>query len=78
MDQNNGNFSMEDMKKLARSDVGRQLMAMLATGHSQTAAEVRRSMSSGDAEQAKKALAAFLSDPKAQELLRQLEETQHG
>jgi hypothetical protein len=73
MDQNNGNFSVEDIKKLAGSDVGRQLMAMLTENHGDTANAVRRSMASGDTDQARQALSKFLSDPKAQALLRQLE-----
>ena len=73
MEKNNGNFSMEDIKRLAGSDAGRQLMAMLAANHGDAARAVHSSMASGDAEQAKKALAAFLADPKAQALLRQLE-----
>lgn len=74
MEQNNGNFSMDDMHKLARSPAGRQLMAMLATNHSDAAKAVRSSMASGDTQQAKNALADFLADPKVQALLRQLEE----
>ena len=73
MEQNNGNFSMEDIKKLASSNAVRQLMAMLATNHSDAAKKVHSSMAAGDAEQAKKALAEFLSDPKTQALLQQLE-----
>ena len=53
-------------------------MAMLASNHGDTSDRVRSSMASGDMEQAKKALSAFLSDPKAQALLRQLEEEKHG
>lgn len=78
MEKNNGNFSPEEIKKLASSPAGRQLMAMLAANHSDAAQTVRSSMASGDMEQAKKALGAFLSDPKAQALLRQLEENGHG
>lgn len=78
MEKNNGSFSMEEIKKLAQSDAGRQLMAMLASNHGDTSDRVRSSMASGDMEQAKKALSAFLSDPKAQALLRQLEEEKHG
>ena len=73
MEQNNGNFSVEDIKKLACSDAGRALMAMLAAKHGDAAQAVHRSMASGDPEQARKALAAFLADPQAQALLRQLE-----
>lgn len=78
MEKNNGNFSMEEIKRLAQSDAGKQLMAMLESGHSGASDAVRSSIRSGDMEQAKKALSAFLSDPKAQALLRQLEEEKHG
>ena len=78
MGKNSGNFSMEEMKRLAQSDAGRQLMAMLASDHSKASEKVRSSMAAGDAEQAKKALSAFLADPKTQALLRKLEEEQHG
>lgn len=77
MGKNNGNFSMEEIKRLAQSDAGRQLMAMLEGSHG-AADAVRSSVQSGDMEQAKNALSAFLSDPKAQALLRQLEENSHG
>lgn len=78
MGKNNENFSMEEIKRLAQSDAGKQLMAMLASSHGDASDKVRSSMASGDMEQAKKALSAFLSDPKAQALLRQLEEEKHG
>ncbi len=78
MEKNNNNFSMEDMKRLAQSEAGKQLMAMLGGSHGATAEAVRSSAQAGDMEQAKKALAAFLSDPKAQVLLKKLEEQQHG
>ena len=78
MGKNNGNFSMEEMKRLAQSDAGKQLMAILANSQDDTSDKVRSSMASGDMEQAKKALSAFLSDPKAQALLRQLEAEQNG
>ena len=73
MEQNNGNFSMEDIKRIAGSPAGRQLMAILAANHGDAARAVHSSMASGDPEQAKKALAAFLADPQTQALLRQLE-----
>lgn len=78
MEKNNGNFSMEEIKKLAQSDTGKKLMAILASSHGDASDKVRSSMASGDMEQAKKALSAFLSDPKTQALLRQLEEEKHG
>ena len=78
MEKNYGNLSTEAMKNLANTDAGPQLLAMLATNHSDAARNVRSSMASGDMDQAKKALSAFLSDPKTQALLRQLEENSHG
>ena len=77
MQKNNGNFSKEDIQKLAQSEAGKQLMALLQNQYSATADAVRSSAQSGDMEQAKKALSALLSDPSAQRRLRQLEEQQY-
>ena len=74
MAKNSGNFSKEDMHRLAKTPAGRQLMAILATDHSEAAKAVRSSMAKGDPQQAQQALASFLADPKVQALLRQLEE----
>ena len=78
MEKNSGNFSIEQMKHLAQTDAAKQLMAMLEQSSSGAAQTIRNSAKNGDMEQAKKALSAFLADPKAQALLRQLEEQQHG
>ena len=78
MKQNNGNFSMEDIQRLAQSDVGKQLMRLLENNHGNASNAVRSSMKSGDAEQARQAIQAFLSDPQAQALLKQLEGEYHG
>ena len=77
MQKNNGNFSKEDIQKLAQSEAGKQLMALLQNQYSATTDAVRSSAQSGDMERAKKALSALLSDPNAQRLLRQLEEQQY-
>lgn len=78
MGENYRNFSMDEIKKLAQSDAGKKLISMLEQGHGGTSDAVRKSMASGDMEQAKNALRDFLADPKAQALLKQLEEKQHG
>ena len=78
MKQNNGNFSMEEIQRLANSDVGKQLMQLLESSHGKASESVRSSMQSGDTEQAKMAIQAFLSDPRAQALINKLEEQQHG
>lgn len=77
MEKNFGEFSMEDVKKLAQSSTGRQLMAMLsARGNEMDAA--MKSARQGDMEAAKQALAAFMADPQTQALLQQLQEERHG
>lgn len=76
MEKNKGNFSMDEIKKIAQSETGRQLMALLQG--SSAADQVRSGAQSGNMEQAKDALADFLSDPKAQKLLKQLEEQCNG
>ena len=78
MEKNNGNFSMDDVKRLAQSDAGKQLMALLQSSHSATGDAIRSSAQAGNMEQAQQALRAFLADPRAQALLRQLEEDQNG
>jgi hypothetical protein len=78
MKQNNGNFSMEDIQRLAQSDVGKQLIRLLESNHGNASNTVRSSMQSGDTEQARQAIQAFLSDPQAQALLKQLEGEYHG
>ena len=78
MQNNNGNISMDEIKRLAQSEAGKQLMAMLDSQHRNTSDTIRSSVQSGDLEQAKKAISAFLSDPKAQALLKQLEEERNG
>lgn len=75
MAKNKDNFSPEDIKKFAQSDAARQLMSML---DADTAGAVRQNARAGDLAGAQQALAAFLSDPKAQALLKQLEEQSHG
>lgn len=76
MEKNKDNFSMDEIKKIAQSETGRQLMALLQG--SSTADLVRSSARSGNMDEAKDALSDFLSDPKAQALLKQLEEQSHG
>ena len=78
MRKNNGNFSMDEIRQMAQSDAGKQLMAILQQSHSATAEAIRASAKSGDMAQVQQAMQAFLSDPKARALLRQLEEDHHG
>lgn len=78
MEKNNGNFSMEQIQHLAQTDAAKKLMALLEESNSAASQTIRNSAKTGDMEQAKKSLSAFLADPRAQALLRQLEDQQHG
>ena len=77
MEKNFGEFSMDDVKKLAQSQTGQQLLAMLST-HSNEMNAAMASAQQGDLEAAKQALAGFMADPKTQTLLRKLQEERHG
>ena len=74
MQQKGDNFSIEEVKRLANSDAGRQLMALLRGSHP----EALQAAKSGDLEGAKNALASLFSDPKAQEILTKMQEESHG
>ncbi len=76
MRKNEDDFSAEKIRQLAQSDAGRQLMAMLEG--SSAANAVRASAQSGDMEEAKRAVSAFLNDPAARELLKKLEAQGNG
>lgn len=73
--EKNNEISMDQLRKIAQSDAARQLMAMLDNG---TAGAIRQNAQTGNMDDAQKALSAFLSDPKAQALLKQLEEDHNG
>lgn len=76
MKTNWDNFSEEDIRKFAASDVGQELMSMLQG--STIADTVRSSAEHGKIEDAQKALRSFLANPKAQAILRRLEEQGNG
>lgn len=76
MRKNEDDFSAEKIRQLAQSDAGRRLMAMLEG--SDAANTVRAGAQSGDMEQAKRAVSAFLNDPAARALLKKLEEQSNG
>ncbi len=78
MEKNDRNFSMEEVKRLANSDAGRQLLALLQGSHAADANAAASSAQSGDMEKARQALSSLLSDPRAQALLQQLQEERHG
>ena len=68
MDKNSGNFSVDEVKKFAQSDAGRQLMALLQ----QSDSEAVRQAQAGNYADAMKRLSGFLESPEAKKLLKDL------
>lgn len=69
-------YDMTELMRLAQSPAGRQLMAFLQQSGGNSLEEAVTKASQGDFDQAKQALSSLLASPKAQELLKQLEENQ--
>lgn len=64
---------MQQLRKLAQSDAGKQLMDALQRSGSDTR-KAAALAASGNMDQAKQALSSLLRDPEIQKLLQQLEE----
>ena len=77
MAQKFDNFSIEDAKRLAQTETGQKLVALLQSQNKQQLQTAMNQASSGDYEQLKKTLGTFMASPEAQALLRQLENSQH-
>ena len=78
MQKNSDNFSMQDALRLANSDAGQQLLALLKQEHGTQLQRAIDQAGAGEYEQVQKTLGSFLSSPQPQELLRQLGGNQHG
>ena len=72
MAQNN-HFSMEDAKRLAETAVGQKLLSLLQSQDPQQLRAAMKHASSGDMDQLKKTLGAFMASSETQALLKQLE-----
>ncbi len=72
MQKKSDDFSIQEAMRLAQSETGQQLLALLRTQNSGLFQQAAAQSQAGDYEQAKKTLAAFLSSPQAQELLKKL------
>lgn len=68
-------FSVQEAMRLANTDAGRQLTALF---QQQQGGAFPNTGTDADIEQIKRSLAAFMKDPKAKALLRQLQEEQNG
>ncbi len=72
MQKNFDNFSMQEALRLAKSDAGQQLLALLKQQNSDTLRQASDQAASGNYDQASKTLSAFLASPEAQALIKQL------
>jgi len=74
MQKNSQNFSMQEALRLANSDAGQQLLALLKQSGGEQLQQAMAQASSGDYTAVKDTLAPLLSSPQMQALLKQLEE----
>ncbi|MBQ7416263.1 MAG: hypothetical protein IJW14_04420 [Oscillospiraceae bacterium] len=72
MRKNSDNFSMQDAMRLAQSEAGQQLFAMLRAQNGDAVDQAMAQAASGDYSQIKQTLAGLLSSPQVQTMLEQL------
>ena len=65
-------FSMEDIMKIAASPVGRQLIQLLQQTGGEQMQQAARKAAEGDYDSAKDVLSGLLQDPQVKKLLEQL------
>ncbi len=73
MQKNFQDFSMQEAMRLAHTDAGQQLLAMLQQSNQRQLDEAMAEVNKGNYQQAAKTLADFMKDPKVQQLLKQME-----
>ena len=76
-----GNFddrTIQEAMRLANSEAGQQLLAMMKSSDPQTLQKAASQAASGNYEQLKQTMSAFLSSPEARSLLEQLGRQQNG
>jgi hypothetical protein len=78
MDKSFSQFSPEQLKTLLASPAARDLMSMLGREHTASVQNALQEARKGDMESAKEALRACMSDPRTLQLLKKLQEEQHG
>ena len=74
MQKNSQSFSMQDALRLANSDAGRRLLAILKQSDGQQLGKAMDSAATGDYNSAMQALSSLLEREDVRTLLKQLEE----
>lgn len=72
MQNNSGDFSMQDALRLAKSPAGQQLIELLKNADATTVQRAMDHANAGNYSQAKQSLSALLQSEEAKNLLRQL------
>lgn len=72
MQKNSDSFSMQDAMRLAQSDTGQQLIALLRAQNRDTVNQAMAQAASGNYTQAKETLSALLSSPQIKALVEQM------
>ena len=72
MNKKYGDFSADEVMRLAKSPAGQQLIAMLQNADSQKLQQAAAQANAGQYDAAQNTLQALLSDPKVQSLMQQL------
>ena len=72
MQKNSQNFSMQEAMRLANSDAGQKLLAILKDSDSAMLQQAMDHASAGNYENMQKSLSSLLSSPQVQALLKEL------
>ncbi len=72
MPKNSDQFSMQDAKRLANSEAGQQLLALLKSQNSGQLQQAMEQAAAGDYAQVKQTLSTLLESEQVRELLRRL------
>ena len=77
MAQNNHQFSMEHAQRLAQTEAGQKLLALLQAQNSPQLHTAMQQASTGNYDQLKKTLGSFISSPEAKGILKKLENNRY-
>ena len=78
MKKNSEGFSMQDAYRLAQTDAGKQLIALLQSRNSETIQRAVSQANAGDTAQAQQTLSQLLHSPQIQALVEQLRRDSDG
>lgn len=78
MQKNSDNFSMQEAMRLAQSEAGQQLFAMLRAQNGAALDQAMEQAAAGDLSQAKQTLSSLLASPQIRQMLEQMGRPNNG